>query len=374
MKVHFHHALCSISTALDFVGIDDVYHGKRVGIIAMKIAEHLKWSYKDQVLMMYAGFIHDCGVSNDKEHRELVNELQWSGVEGHCDRGSDYLKDIELLSDFSPIVKYHHTPWEELHDIPIPERTKLTSNLIFLADRIDVQQAKYLEADPLHDHVLLHTEEIVKLISKYSGQLFNEKFVRAFCELAVQDGFWFRMNQHHIDAYINNFRDSSSHSLSMDQIKRLSLFVAKIVDAKSPYTMNHSRKVAQLSKELAILKGYEGEHLQELELAALLHDAGKLRSPDFILEKPSSLTDSEFATIKHHTVDSEYCLKQMFPENKVAKWASMHHERLDGSGYPYSLNDNEIAEEARIIMVADIFQAMAQDRPYRKRLSLDQIL
>lgn len=373
MRIDFHHALCSIATALDFVGIDDVYHGKRVGIIAMKIAEYLDWPQEEQRFIMYAGFIHDCGVSSDAEHRHLINELQWSGSEAHCNRGSDYLKEIELLADFSPVVKYHHTPWRNINELQLPERTKLRANLIFLADRIDVQQAGFLSEDPLHDHVLLHRDQIISLIKQYSGSLFYDDFVSAFSDLASTDGFWFRMNQHHIDGYINRLQDGSTHELDIVQIKRLALLIAQIIDAKSPYTMNHSRKVAQISKALAKSQGYAGDHLQQLELAALLHDAGKLRSPDSILEKPSELTAAEFATMKHHTVDSEYCLVKMFPENDIAKWASMHHERLDGSGYPYSLTEGEIPEEARIIMIADIFQAMAQDRPYRKRLELDQI-
>jgi putative nucleotidyltransferase with HDIG domain len=133
-------------------------------------------------------------------------------------------------------------------------------------------------------------------------------------------------------------------------------------------TIVHSINVALLAAMTGISLGYRGKRLKYLTLGALLHDLGKLRVPYEILNKPGSLTDEEFAIIKQHPQMGVEILKNTRVLPSVLATIEEHHERWDGSGYPYGLKGNKIHLDAQIVAVADVFEALTADRPYRKGL------
>lgn len=164
------------------------------------------------------------------------------------------------------------------------------------------------------------------------------------------------------------------YTLSMDDVIQLARFVARIVDAKSSFTYQHSEKVALLSKMLAKELQFDEQDQDLIYVAGLMHDIGKLRTPDEILNKGDKLDREEYTRIRRHTVDTEHTLRSFFPNSMIGVWASNHHERLDGSGYPYQKRGEEIDLPSRIIAVADVFQALSQKRPYRDhRLPKEEI-
>ncbi len=153
---------------------------------------------------------------------------------------------------------------------------------------------------------------------------------------------------------------------------RLTLHVvqtlAEAIDAKDAYTNGHSGRVATYSRMLAERLGYDENGQDEIYMMGLLHDVGKIGVPDWIINKTDKLTDEEFAEIKKHPVVGNRILMRIKEMPKLAYGARWHHERIDGKGYPDGLKGSEIPEEARIIAVADAYDAMTSNRSYRKSL------
>jgi diguanylate cyclase (GGDEF)-like protein/putative nucleotidyltransferase with HDIG domain len=152
--------------------------------------------------------------------------------------------------------------------------------------------------------------------------------------------------------------------------------LALAVDAKDSYTRSHCQTVSQLCVVIATELGVGREHLVRVRLAGLLHDVGKIGVPDSILQKTGALTDDEYERMKSHSVLGAAIVEaaDMYVE---AHWVRHHHERMDGTGYPDGLAGNDIPLESRIILVADAFEAMTSDRPYRpapgQRYALDEL-
>ncbi|MGN0166446.1 MAG: HD domain-containing phosphohydrolase [Acetatifactor sp.] len=149
--------------------------------------------------------------------------------------------------------------------------------------------------------------------------------------------------------------------------------LANTIDAKDSYTNGHSTRVARYSVMLAERMGYSGERLEQLEYAALLHDIGKIGIPNEIINKPSKLTDEEYEIIKTHPAIGGNILREISEIPDIAIGARWHHERYDGKGYPDRLKGNEIPEIARIIGVADAYDAMTSKRSYRDVLSQEVV-
>ncbi|EHC7289602.1 HD-GYP domain-containing protein [Vibrio parahaemolyticus] len=373
-EVDLKQALIWVARALDYVGVDDTHHSHRVAYIAYQCALALNWDLKKAEFCYFAGMIHDCGVSETQEHKMLLDELIPQGAKAHCLRGYQTLKQCRLLSQFAVPVLYHHTHWDELQHLDLPEFEKDVAALLYLSDRLDFMRARYV-MNCHCDIVTLHEELIAECVLANAGTLFNPVMCKAMVKLIMTDGFWFAMESENIETIGLNFKsiDWLQKQLTIWDMNSLGLFLARIVDAKSPFTYQHSQKVAELSRYLAGKLGLD-EHDQEmLFIAGLVHDIGKLKTPDEILHKEGALSKQEYTRIKRHTIDTQLALHKVFPNAKIAEWASNHHERLDGSGYPYHKTAEELDIPSRIIAVADVFQALSQDRPYRGRMSQTQI-
>ncbi|EJM7849092.1 HD domain-containing protein [Vibrio parahaemolyticus] len=373
-EVDLKQALIWVARALDYVGVDDTHHSHRVAYIAYQCALALNWDLKKAEFCYFAGMIHDCGVSETQEHKMLLDELIPQDAKAHCLRGYQTLKQCRLLSQFAVPVLYHHTHWDELQHLDLPEFEKDVAALLYLSDRLDFMRARYV-MNCHCDIVTLHEKLIAECVLANAGTLFNPVMCEAMVKLIMTDGFWFAMESENIETIGLNFKsiDWLQKQLTIWDMNSLGLFLARIVDAKSPFTYQHSQKVAELSRYLAGKLGLD-EHDQEmLFIAGLVHDIGKLKTPDEILHKEGALSKQEYTRIKRHTIDTQLALHKVFPNAKIAEWASNHHERLDGSGYPYHKTAEELDIPSRIIAVADVFQALSQDRPYRGRMSQTQI-
>lgn len=368
--VSLHEAIYSLSDALDLVGVTHIHHGKRVAYIAAECAKHLGWAGERLDDLFQAAILHDCGVSKTIIHSRLA-QLEWEYEQEHCEVGARLLANCSLLARLAPVVGHHHTHWSVLKELDLPDEVKLAANCVYLADRVDILTLAALRDN---SNILLDVPEICRQVVARRGDWFHPELTDAFLAVAASEAFWFRLDGELVAGYAATWVSHSQvRGIPFPELRSLVNLFSVIVDAKSPFTRQHSNAVAKLSRFLGEQMGLSTRRCDLLELAGLLHDLGKLRIPDAYLEKPEKLTPEEYSIVRRHSFDTFNILKNIRGLEDVAQWASQHHERIDGSGYPYHLDGKVLALEARIIAVADVFQALEQHRPYRGPMAAEDI-
>jgi putative nucleotidyltransferase with HDIG domain len=370
-KVNLHEAIYSLSDALDLVGVTHIHHGKRVAYIAAECGKKLGWTGQRLDDLFQAAILHDCGVSKTIIHSRLA-QLEWEYESEHCKVGASLLNQCPVISKLSDVVGLHHTHWSDLKDLDFSDEIKLNANCIYLADRVDILALATLNDN---SNILLGAQGICQQVIDKRGYWFHPELVDAFLAIADSEAFWFRLEGEQVSGYAATWvGQERDREITFSDLRSLVHVFSVIVDAKSPYTRQHSDAVARLARYLGETMGLPQRSCELLELAGLLHDLGKLRIPDAFLDKPGKLTSQEYAIVRRHSFDTFNVLKNITGLEEVAQWAAQHHERVDGSGYPYHLAKPDLSLEARIIAVADVFQALEQHRPYRSPLPEDEIL
>ncbi len=370
-RIDLNEVVLALSDALDLVGTQVVQHGKRVAFLAASCGRSLSLEEEERTDLLLAAVLHDCGVSTTRLHRKLLDaDLSFEEAHGHADAGGDLLAQFEPLSRVAAIVRLHHTPWNAPASRKAGPRTALLANLVFLADRVDALLQGHKQRDPL-----LETDEVRRWVFARSGTSFAEEAVGAFLEASAAKAFWLTLEPHHLErALRDEMRIERHRTVPLSSLMDLALLFAGIVDGKSPFTASHSTAVARLAAVLGRLAGLEEGTCTRLRIAGLLHDLGKLRVPDEVLEKTTPLGKLEFATIERHAFETFQILSRVEPLREIAGWAGCHHEGLNGKGYPFRVRADEIPLPARLLAIADVFQALAQDRPYRGPLGAEEIL
>lgn len=349
-----------LSDMLDLVGVNDLHHSKRVAYMCLETGRVFGFDLQQMQNLYQAALLHDCGVSTTSTHLHLINELDWSGADEHCIRGSTLLELQPLFKHLSPIILLHHTHWQNL--IPgFTESVTLMGNLIHLCDR-----ANSLMHQSSHKPWLAIRNSVRDILVNYRGSWFNSGLLEAFLEASNPESFWLRMQPQHLNEFMAEREQADLHPMiSTSRLRFVAELAAEIVDTKSHYTARHSQGVARFSAHLAEKAGYETDICGQIEIAGLLHDIGKMRVPDSILEKPAALSFSEKAVMLGHSFETYQILHHVKGFEEIARWGAYHHETLTGDGYPFHLTETDLDQPARIIAIADIFQAMTQERPYR---------
>ncbi len=172
-----------------------------------------------------------------------------------------------------------------------------------------------------------------------------------------------------IEQYVERLRQAAAENrdLFLGSIRML----AAAIDEKDPYTRGHSGRVAKYSTIIGEYLGLNAEDLDRLRISALLHDVGKIGVDDRVLKKPGKLDDEEFALMKQHPVKGANIMRPVAQLKEMLPGIELHHERMDGAGYPYGLPGDQIPMMARIIAVADTFDAMTTNRPYQSAMDLE---
>ena len=204
-----------------------------------------------------------------------------------------------------------------------------------------------------------------------SGNFAQRIQVRSRTELG-ELGTSFNTMTDHLEHYIEDLRRAAEENrqLFVGTVKAL----AAAIDGKDRYTRGHSERVARFSIAIAERLGLPEDEIEALRISALLHDVGKIGIDDKVLKKPAKLTDEEFEIMKTHPQKGYKIMSQIPAMHEILPGMYMHHEMINGEGYPQGLRGDEIPMQARIVSVADTFDAMTTDRPYQKAMELDEAL
>jgi len=354
----------SLANAIDLVSPALVNHHNRVAYVASSLASELGLSAIEQKDLMLAGALHDVGALSLKDRLDaLAFECSSETVSRHGAMSCALLRSFAPFADVAPMTRYHHTPWEGHEDGDIPRG----SHLLHLADRVAVLVNR-------GNSLTGQSREIVERVTAQSGRKFGPQYVEAFTNLAARDSFWRELASPHIRSVLEERFRSAMVQLDMQGILNLARLFGQIIDFRSRFTATHSCGVAAIAEALSRQLGFNEQERCLIKAAGYLHDLGKLAVPSSILEKQGKLTEDEYSVMKGHAYHTFQVLEPVDALRVVNQWASFHHERLDGSGYPFNRAGRDISLEARIIAVADIFSALTESRPYRPELPNDDAL
>ena len=208
----------------------------------------------------------------------------------------------------------------------------------------------------------------IKALELGAMDFITKPFVPSILTLRVTHCIELHRLQNHLEREVDK-KTKAYEDLFLGIVKSL----AAAIDAKDSYTNGHSVRVAEYSREIARRAGYDDLALQKIYITGLLHDVGKIGIPDAIINKEGRLTDEEYNVIKTHPEKGAAILQSIEKVPELSIGARWHHERYDGRGYPQGLKGEDIPEEARIIAVADAYDAMSSNRSYRQKLSQEYI-
>lgn len=355
-----------VSISVDLLEYGVYHHGERVAYIAYRLFREM-FPDKDALPTVLAGLLHDIGIDTGELKKEARNFIVEDYIiSKHCEEGEMLLDKVDLLKGLKPFIRHHHTRYGDIEGTK-GEAVPIEAQIICLADRVEVLIDQ-------NQYILSQKGRIKGKIKDFSKDLFNPEVVRAFLRLSDTESFWLGIdNQYMLAKLWSEGFDGCSTAAEKD-IRQLAELCAAIVDRKSSFTHIHSKRVASIARRLGE-KMYMGQRdLFILEIAGELHDIGKLSIPLSILHKSGGLTEEEYRIIRQHTYHTYYLIDRLDIMDKVRDWAAFHHEKLDGSGYPFHLKGNELDLGARILALADMTTALSEDRPYRKKFSGEEIM
>jgi HD-GYP domain-containing protein (c-di-GMP phosphodiesterase class II) len=303
--------------------------------------------------------------------RALINIMQNGGeistelIATRCQRGADIARKMRFDEDVALGISHLDEHWDgsgKPLNLAGPD-ISLLAQIALLAQVADVFQKTDGE------------EAARKEINNRSGTWFDPKLVTVFNRLAGRPSFWDSINSDDVQELIYEF-EPAQHIKTVDDdfLDDIAAGFAEVVDSKSPFTSGHSQRVTLFADMIAEGLQFSSERRRWLKRAALLHDIGKLGVSNTILDKPTKLDDTEWTQMKRHAEYTELILGRISAFKELAPIASAHHEKLDGTGYPKGLKGDQIEIESRILAVADIFDALTADRPYRKAMDIKKAL
>ncbi|MCL2631636.1 MAG: HD domain-containing protein [Coriobacteriia bacterium] len=359
-SVSFYGFVDAISETLDLGAPTLVDHHKKVAYISWRIAQKLCLPESEIQDIVLAAKLHDIGAfSLEDRVRALLRESS-DRLSYYASLGAKLLAGFQPLAQAAKLICFHHAPYDPSHDVP------LGSYIINLAFRVSLLIDDQSE-------ILGQVRDIVSLVSA-SAHNYHPKVLAAFHNLAREDFFWIEVSDAVIHSALLKRINFAQESFSIETLTSFARVICGLIDFRSPFTSSHSNGVAAVATEMARLSGFSDHQCELITISGWLHDLGKITVPNRILEKPTRLNAEEFNIVKRHAYYTYAVLGSIHGLENIAVWASHHHERMDGSGYPFGASGIEFNPLSQTMACADMFTAMAEDRPYRLGLSKDVII
>ncbi len=410
MDFHLSDALAGLSHALDITEGHPPGHAERSCVIGMRIADAIELPESDRTPLYYALLLKDAGCSvtsaplaSTYKNDDNTVKAAWRGADDHsavrnalfawkvvapggsalaklgriralltsdetsirtltelrCERGAEVVLGLGLEPETADAVRSLDERWDGggyplgLAGEAIPQLARVMS----LAQTLEVF---WSGGGPAAAQAMA---------AERRGRWFDPALVDAV--LAADADFWAGLEQPDVRAI-----EPLTAAIAADEQRLDAVAVAfgQIVDAKSPYTGHHSRGVAELAARLASALGLGEAEARRLYRAGQLHDLGKLGVSNRILDKPGKLDEAEWTAVRRHPATGHAILSRIPALADMARLALTHHERLDGSGYPYGIGADALTLADRILAVADVAEALSAERPYRGSLTTAEVL
>ena len=364
VSVNLGNLVLSLSDAMDLASPSLAQHQQRTAFIVWEMGKAARLSEERLEKNFMAALLHDIGALSVEEKISLHNS-EIKDAETHCIHGEFLLDKVPWLKDEAQIIRFHHQEWQDRKE-SIETHFIFESQVLALADYLErlINRNQYI----LHQH-----EDIISKIKSHTNSLFHSHIVELLLTASDREEFWLDLVSNRLYSLLLHDGPFRKIEIELSSISLIAELFRNIIDFRSRFTATHSSGVAASASILSRLFGLTGTETELMEVAGNLHDIGKLAIPNGILDKPGKLTKEEMAIMKSHTYFTYSVINTIGGLQQIAEWAAYHHERLDGSGYPFHCKADELSTGARILMVADMFTALAEDRPYRKGMSREGI-
>jgi HD-GYP domain-containing protein (c-di-GMP phosphodiesterase class II) len=283
-------------------------------------------------------------------------EVTRSLMQARCDRGAEIARMLGFSEATAEAIRALDEHWDGrgqprgLQGTEIP----LAARVLCVAQTVEIF------------HAAQGVGAAYRVAARRAGRWFDPALVDALGALRTDTAFWASLAEPDLSGVEPPDRVLVADENRLDQIAEA---FARVIDAKSAWTHHHSDRVSAIATEIAGVLGLEAEAVRDLHRAARLHDIGKLAISNRILDRPGRLTDEEYVSIRQHPVVTHRILERVPGFSELAPVASAHHERLDGSGYPRGLSAGELTIPMRVLAVADVYEALTAERPYRTAFS-----
>jgi HD-GYP domain-containing protein (c-di-GMP phosphodiesterase class II) len=408
--------IAALSYALDLTEGQSEGHAVRSCLIGMRVAEELGMDPDLRSALFYALLLKDLGCSSnaarlcelfaadDLTAKCNLKTVDWTssietiryvvgsaapdatlwqrlrrlvavGIDGskgtrrmfatRCERGADIARLLDFPEETAEAIRHLDEHWDGRGQPCGLQGTdiSLLGRILGLAQTVEVFYSRF------------GVNGAADVMRRRSGTWFDPELVDVLLSLERDMPFWREVSRAtDLDAVVHYEPEERTLTADDERLDRVALGFARVVDAKSPWTYRHSEGVAAAAVGIAEVLDIPPEKIRLLRRAGLLHDLGKLGVSNLILDKPSRLTEEERLVVQKHPGWSERILRRVASFAELADWAWAHHERLDGRGYPRGLSNDQLPLPVRILVVADVFDALSAARPYRGEQPPDEVL
>lgn len=349
-------------------------HAVRVGEGCVLVGDKMGLKPGTLQRLYYAGLLHDVGkISIDQKllsKKGTLTEEEFEIIKKHTIYGGRILSSLPGLNELALWVRWHHEWWDGTGypDGLFEDEIPLEVQILSAVDCFDSLQT------PRLDRERLSPETAVQVIKRETGSHFNPEIIDHILEMTAQkllvpgetSSKFRELKEKYLNLPLSKYSSGYWEGSGVAGLYPILRLFAQVIDTKHKYTRGHSLRVSILSKFLAEKMQLHPEDILKVEVAGLLHDAGKVTVPTEILDKPGRPDQEEWEIIQGHPGYSFEILNGISALKDIALIAGSHHERYDGKGYPNQLKGDQIPLLAQIIAVADTYDAITSTRAYRK--------